>query len=102
MFRDSEPADPVRPCAVCGLAGPNCFYEVGLCDAHLTQWLREAPPLESLEHEHAEQHPEDVVASGQHQWVDNKRWFILKPGLTEQLSKTAATSWLLRLKARAA
>jgi hypothetical protein len=102
LARESKKAPPLPPCAVCSKPAPHAFWDTQLCAACLERWMREAPPLEKLELAHADAHPEDIEASGINRWLNQSRWCLLKPGVTEKVARQAATAWLLRAKARAA
>lgn len=97
MFRDAQAESSKTRCAACGESGAQGFWTVWLCDGCYGQWQREAPTLHSLEMAHADAHPEDVEMRGERAYGlegEDKRWVILKPGVTERVAKDAARAWL--------
>lgn len=112
MFQEKrdEPDElpPPPPCGICGNPSSAGFWDAHLCAQHHALWTMEAPTLQAAELAHADAHPEDVAARGEYQHLAadqlDRRWVVLKRGVTEKLARGIAYAWLheQRTKARAA
>lgn len=102
LTRDESP-EQLRACAACGAAPANAgFWGSHLCDTCIAAWFVEGGSMWEGELAHANAHPEDVEYRGVKQFPcaesPNNEIVILKPGVTERITRDVALAWLEQRK----